>query len=163
MKNILPILVVVIISLVGCDLIELERDNPFDSNSKNYNQQSNNENSRPEIIYHSYKLLTSQSWYSDHIKPGATIAVCVVLKNTSKYDAKNVAAVYSIDKSYIDGGINTLSVIGDIYSNNLSIDKEHLVFTVSKNATVGGKINISMTLKDEYGNTWNISFSLVVE
>jgi hypothetical protein len=154
MTNILLILILSI-SITGCEFFELERDNPLDTKSKNYNPQ-------PEIIYYEYKLLDTHYWYSSKIEPGATVAIYIVLKNISIYDAHSITAEYIVNEDYVNVS-STISVIGDIFANSYSAEKENIVLTINQDTPKETIIPISMTLKDEQNKTWHISFNLTVK
>lgn len=139
----------------GCELLELERNNPFDQKNENYNP-------LPEIIYYHYYLLNTNPWYSNKVLPGETIAIYVVLKNIGVFEAKNVTAEYTVSSPYANVTEKNSS-IGNISPDDYSIAKENLILKIDNDAPVGEKINISMNLKDELDNTWYINFSIVIE
>jgi hypothetical protein len=154
MKYLAIFLITALIS--SCTLIpDLTRDNPFDAEGESYNL-------LPKITYSHYKILDTQNWYSDKIIPGATVAINFVFQNTSNFDAKNVIADYVIDETNIEVSEKN-SVIGDIYANNLSVEKANIVFTINENAITGIEIPLDISLKDEAGNSWQFKISLIID
>ena len=168
MKKNLYIIVALISSFIftnceNIDFLNLKRDNPLDG--------KNNTNIQNGIAlkFNSYYV------YSDNnkdyiINKGENVKLNISLQNSGSKTAKAVNAKFSTSSPYISGLTPTSPVgYGDIepgwivWSGISQYASYAIQFTISKSTPENTSIPISINLTDGDGNTWDISFSVIVE
>ena len=139
--------------MVSCEKYDLERTNPLDEKNPNYKYE-------PVIALEHYKL-NAEKWYDSRIFPGAQISMIFAFRNLSIYDAEGIKISFEVNEDDINISSH-VSVVGDIFANSVSVDKEYLTFSVNNNVKVNSTITISLKLSDGLGNMWDENIELEV-
>ena len=111
MKN-TYILILLTLTLMGCEKFDLPRDNPLDNN---VDTQNNEPPTPASIEYKSYEI-TSDDNDDDFITKGETIGLKVYLKNTGGTTANLVKATFQTSNQYV----SILSTSYDVSYGNIT-------------------------------------------
>jgi hypothetical protein len=171
----------ILIALIfsGCELIpDLERDNPNDEQSENYNGGSNNNNNdKPNI---EFSRIVSHFTNYNGVVAGETVYFQVYVKNISEIQANKVRAIISTNSDKISGFSPTDEIkfqtdaLNDfvfpenealgVHTNNYSNWEQNytIEFTINDDVSSGTVISFQIDIDDEDNNQWEDSFTITV-